>query len=101
MNTTLLFLRSFLSKEKFEQALSWVKSQEKRIYLPDEKVWVLDTGTTPDDPAWMDIREEVEEMGWTIVGETLWNVNLDLRADIQKLRVLAESSMDRIKGGHR
>ena len=98
MNTTLLFLRSTLSKEKFEQALAWVKAQEKRIYLPDEKLWVFDTGTTPDDPSWIRIREEVEEAGWHIAGETLWDVNDEFRDNLPKLRGLAESAVERFRG---
>lgn len=96
--TTLLFLRSFLSRDRFDAALAWVKAQDNRLYLPDEKLWVLDLDTNPDDPAFEDALDSVREEGWTIVGSTLWDPSLPLRENAVALRSLAELA---IEGGAR
>jgi hypothetical protein len=90
IQTTLVFLKSFLSRDRFADALDWVKSQEQRLYLPDKKLWVLDLQTSPSDPALENALEEVRDAGWTIVGSTLWDASLPLRGNEKALSSLAE-----------
>lgn len=94
MMTTLVFLRSFLSRDRFETALAWVKAQPNRLYLPDDKLWVLDLETNPDDPAFEDALDDVRSEGWTIVGSTLWDPSLPLRDNAVALRSLAELAVE-------
>ena len=89
-NTTILFLNSYLSKDKFADALTWVKARPRRLWLPDQKVWAYDTQTLPSDPAWDNVLQEVADAGWKVVGETLWNSDLDLKANQKVLEGLAE-----------
>lgn len=93
--TTILFLKSYLSREKFADALVWVKDQPRRLYLPDHKLWALDTETTPEDPAWSSVLESVEGAGWKIVGETLWDADRDLRANQKAIEGLADLAVER------
>jgi hypothetical protein len=92
--TTLVFLKSFLSRDKFADALAWVKAQDNRLYLPDEKLWVLDIQTTPSDPAFEDELDAVRDQGWTIVGSTLWDPSLPLRGNEVALSNLAELAVE-------
>lgn len=92
--TTLVFLKSFLSRGRFIEALDWVKAQERRLYLPDEKLWVLDLMTSPSDPAFEDALDRVRDCGWTIVGSTLWDASLPLRGNEKALASLAELAVE-------
>jgi len=92
--TTLLFLKSFLSRDRFEDALAWVKAQDNRLYLPEEKLWVLDLDTNPDDPSFEDELDSVREEGWTIVGSTLWDPSLPLRDHAVALASLADLAVE-------
>lgn len=89
--TTLVFLKSFLSRNRFEEALAWVKSfpVESRLYLPEPKLWVLDLESTPADIHFENILEEVSGVGWTIVGSTLWDTSLPLRGNEKALVALS------------
>ncbi|MEQ1761594.1 MAG: hypothetical protein ABL984_00480 [Pyrinomonadaceae bacterium] len=92
--TTLVFLKSFLSRDRFADALDWVKARERRIYLPDDKLWVLDLETDPTDPGFENALEEVRESGWTIVASTLWDASLPLRGNEKALSALSELAVE-------
>lgn len=94
IQTTLVFLKSFLSRDRFADALEWVKAQERRLYLPDEKLWVLDLQTSPSDPGFETSLDEVRDSGWTIVGSTLWDASLPLRGNEKALASLAELAVE-------
>lgn len=94
IQTTLVFLKSFLSRDRFAEALEWVKAKDRRIYLPDEKLWVLDLETTPSDPCFEFALAEVRDAGWTIVGSTFWDASLPLRGNEAALASLSELSVE-------
>lgn len=94
MNTTLVFLKSFMSRDKFASALEWVKAQPSRIYLPNEKLWVLDLELPSTSPRLDDALDEIRSNGWTIVGSTLWDPDLPLRGNEKALASLAELSVE-------
>lgn len=93
--TTILFLKSYLPRDKFQEALTWVKAQPKRLFLGDSKIWVLDTETTPTDPGWRDVIEGVTQAGWKVVGESLWDVERPLADNKVALEALAGLAVER------
>lgn len=101
MNTTLLFLKSYLSRDQFQEALAWIKAREKRLFLAESKLWAWDTETTPTDPSWEQVKAEAEEAGWTIVGSTFWDPSMTLRGNEKALEGLAELSVARENRGSR
>lgn len=94
--TTLLFLRSYLSKDRFTDALRWVKAQENRIYLPDIKLWCLDIQTTPADALFEEHLDDIRATGWSIVGSTLWDTSLPLRGNEIALQAIAELAVETV-----
>lgn len=99
--TTLVFLKSYASRDKFAGALEWVKAQpsHKRIFLGDQKVWVLDIETTPSDPSFKQAIKEVEAQGWTIIGETLWDPELPIRDNQRAIGVIVDNAIIREANG--
>lgn len=94
MNTTLVFLKSYLSRNAFTEALAWIKSRSNRIFLPEEKIWVLDIEESPESPLFEEALDEVREEGWTIVGTTLWDSSIPLKGNEVALRSLAELTIE-------
>lgn len=94
-NTTLVFLKAFCSRDKFQAALQWVKDQprETRLWLDESKLWVMDVQCVPGTPAFEEAMGEINDAGWSTVGETLWSVDLlplkDHREAIESLAQLA------------
>lgn len=96
MRSQVLFLRCFLSRDRFQDALAWIKSQESRVFLPESKLWAYDPQTTEDDPAWEFVLSEIEEEGWRVVGETAWEPDRPLKSNIAVLEGLAALSVEGI-----
>lgn len=95
MKTTIVFLKSYLSRDKFGAALDWVKSKPKRLFLADLKVWALDLETTPNDENFEIVVQEIEAAGWKIIGETFWDPELNLKANSRIVERLAGLAIER------
>ena len=98
--TTVAYLRCRLSREKFEAALSWIKCQDRRRFLPTFGLWALDLDTTPDDPAYETIISDIAAEGWELVGEVALEVGQPLITEqLERLAITAVKASDRTRKG--
>lgn len=99
--TNVLFLRSDKSKNKFAEALNWVKAQKRVTWLPLVRLWALDTETNPTDSAHKAIKKEAEEAGWTVAGDCYIEADYNPRSVTARIELTkaAEKSVPSNSGG--
>lgn len=92
--SSVLFVALDVRAGAFAEAIGWMKRQTRRVYLPEDKLWVLDTGTLPTDPGWQTLLDDVKASGWHVLGFAAWPVDMPLSGNGPALRSLAELSVE-------
>ena len=86
---TILFLRSHMSRNKFMAAMEWLSTRSPRVYLRDEKLWIITAPAHPGDEDFETFTKTVTDEGWTIAATTMWSTDMPLHQNKQRLSAIA------------